>query len=267
VYDLPMEEKAITKTLIPKSDELIESMGRVSKLNTKFNERKYTVGDTDLSYRVISHWRNSHILPEGVKNTKGWHKFSFTELIWLKAVFHLRNFGFSLKKIAQIRKQVMMFDKKNDAYPMFELYLVKAWYTDDNPQIVVLADGTADIGDAFDIELVKNRKQQDMLLIPIKSILEEAGIATKRAKFMMPINPDEAITLLAMSSENNKEIIIRKSKGKIKEIETVEDYSENPPLSEISNDFKNNADFGEVITKYENGKQQSAQVRKRKRLR
>jgi len=262
-----MEEKRVIKTLIPKSDKLIETMGKIGKLNPKFNERKYTVGDTDLSYRVISHWRKNHILPEGVKNTKGWHKFSFTELVWLKAVFHFRNFGFSLNKIAQIRKQVMVFDKKNDSYPMFELYIVKALYTDDNPSIVILGDGTADIGDAFDIEVVKNRKQQDMLLIPIKSILEEAGIATKRAKFMMPINPDEAIALLAMSSENNKEITIRKSKGRIKEIETVEDYSENPPLNEISNDFKNNSDFGEVITKYENGKRQSAQVRKRKRLR
>jgi DNA-binding transcriptional MerR regulator len=195
--------------------------GVVFKSNRLFNEREYTVGDTDVSYRVISHWSKNNVLPDGVKGTKGWHKFSFTELLWLKLIAHLRNFGFSLKKIASIKEQIMVYDKKNDVYPLLELPAVQALRLDVNPCLVVLADGRAGIADTLEIELVKHAEKQDMLLIPIKSIFTEMGITAKKATFLIPLRLDEKqLNLLSYIADGKFDsILIKLKNGKIERIE------------------------------------------------
>jgi hypothetical protein len=243
-----------------------ESFAKDCSLNALWNERKYTVGDSGISYRVISHWGDNNILPDGISKAKGWHKFSFIELVWLKTVTHLRDFGFSLKRIAAIKKQVIVLHKKYDVYPIVEFHVASALYGNDNPCFVILADGSADIGKAIDVELFKYKEPQSVLLIPLKVVLAEMGYPSRKPKFAMPVTAAEFMALDAISLKRNKEITIRKSKGEIREIEETTVYSEHPLLAEINQGFKDNAEFGEVVVKFDEGKIQSAHVKKRRLL-
>lgn len=263
-----MKEKALPS---PAKKEFVkdewEEFAKSCSLNAIWNERKYTVGDTGISYRVISHWGDNNILPDGVSKTKGWHKFSFIELIWLRTVIHLRNFGFSLSRIAKIKKQVMVFYPKYDVYPEVEFHTSSALYGDDNPCFTVLADGNADIGRAIDIELFKYKEPQSILLIPLKVVLKEMGYPSRKAKFAMPVTAAEFLALDAISLKKNKEITIKKDeRSETQEIETSEIYPDDVPLYKIVEDFKKSGEFGEMNVKFVQGKWRSARVKKRRRI-
>jgi hypothetical protein len=258
VYDLIMDNKKIKNPFISSQvrAENLELFGKVFKANRLFNEREYTVGDTDLSYRVINHWGKNQVLPDGVKSTKGWHKFSFIELVWLKAVTHLRNFGFSLKKIADIKKQIMVYDKKNDVYPVLEWSAVQAWRSDVNPCLVVLANGNAGVADTLEIELVKYQKQQDMLLIPLKSIFTEMGITPKKAIFLTPlnVNPKESDLLSAINDGNFDTIIVRLKNGKIERMEKTENLGAVKESYEAVREIIKAGGYQRIVLETENGR-------------
>ena len=172
-----------------KFNELLEAISRKDQKDKHF----FTVGDTGLSSRVISHWRDNKVLPDGVTSKKGWLRFTFSEVIWLKVVMRLRNFGFSLNKIAEIKKQIMACNRKYGTYPLFDFFVEQAWTSDEvDPYIIVLADGTADIATPIEIESAKQKlplNKRDMLLISIKFILEESGIPAAKAPMLMPLTP------------------------------------------------------------------------------
>lgn len=230
--------------------------------------RKFTAGDTGLSSRVLSHWEKHKLLPDGAKDTKGWRRFSLAEMVWLKIAMRLREFGFPLKKIAKIKRQIMLYSRENRTYPFLNLYIGEAWTLADDPNIVVLADGTADIARPIELELAKkdlSPRQKDMLLISVKSVLEELGIDVPSAKMLMPLSPREALAVMSFTKDN-KEIKVTMNKGVIKEIESTSIMPEHPDMRKIHEDIKQDGEYAEVVTKYQKGVRQSAEVKKKVRF-
>jgi DNA-binding transcriptional MerR regulator len=255
--------------LIPRKKEFKEFLEMVAQQPTTglLGERKYTARDTGLSSRVISHWDRNKILPDGVKGKKGWRKFTLSEMVWIKVVMRLRNFGFPLSKIAEIKKQIMECDREHGTYPLFDFFVGQAWKFDD-PHIIVLADGAAGIATPPEIELLKRRlppNRKDMLLISLKSVLEELGIDAVRAKLLMPLTDQEAI-LVASITRGSREVKAKISDGKIKEIEQTVVISDHPDLREINGRIQEGGEYTEVTTKYQKGVRQSAEVKKKIRL-
>ena len=255
--------------LVQRNKEFIEILELVSSQPPigLFGERKYTVGDTGLSSRVISHWNKNKILPDGAIDKKGWHKFTLSELVWIKAVMRLRDFGFPLGKITKIKKQVMASNRKSGTYPLFDFYVTQAWKFDD-PQIVVLADGTADIATPIEIELIKRhlpQNRKDMLLISIKAILEELGFDAIKAKTLMPLTNQEAI-LIASITKNSREVKAKISDGEIREIEQTVIVADHPDIQKIAHSIEQAGEYAEITTKYQKGVKQSAEIKKKLRL-
>ena len=66
--------------------------------------KKFAVKSTDLTYRIINTWTNFGLLNDNRKRyEQGWRKFSIIDLFWIKIIEKVRNFGFSLEKIKQIK--------------------------------------------------------------------------------------------------------------------------------------------------------------------
>ena len=258
VYNLIMPDRKSKNPFITSRAraENLELFGKVFKANRLFNEREYTVGDTDLSYRVINHWDKNNLLPDGVKSTKGWRKFSFIELVWLKLVTHLRNFGFSLKKISEIKKQVMAYNETNDVYPVLEWPAVQAWRSDISPCLVVLADGSAGVADSLEIELMKYQKQQDMLLIPLKSIFTEMGITPKKAALLTPLNLDlKEMDLLSDIKDGKFDTIVVKLKnGKIERLEKTANLGAVKESYEKVREIIKAGGYQRIVLETENGR-------------
>ena len=63
-------------------------------------EKKFTIKDTDSTYRVINHWSKLDLFDDARQGeSKGWRKFSLVDMVWLKVLMELRKFGFALEKI------------------------------------------------------------------------------------------------------------------------------------------------------------------------
>lgn len=78
----------------------LEEKEKGSKHVNFLTERKFTIKDTDSTYRVINHWASLGLLEDSrIDPTKGWRKFSLVDMVWLKVLVELRSFGVSLEKI------------------------------------------------------------------------------------------------------------------------------------------------------------------------
>lgn len=241
--------------------------GKFKETREALNKRRFTVGGTDTSYRVINHWHSIGILPEGVTDEgAGWRKFTFIELIWIRAVNKLREFGFSLEKIVNVREQIMQWESDTENYPLFEFYIVEAWTTKLDPYIVCLSDGTAELLTSAEIERAKIViGSKDLLLISLKSLLKEQKMNVIGPTALFDLSPEELEMLQAIRLDENKEVKAKIKKGNVSELEVTKMYPEAPPLEDINKVLKQDGSYAEVVTKYENGKKQSAEVKTKKK--
>ncbi len=236
-------------------------------------ERKYTVGETDVAYRVMSHWDAMGILPDGVKGGKDiWRKFTLVERVWLEAVKRMRVFGLSLDKIASVKKAVMTWNEKFQSYMDFEYFVIKAWVSEVDPYILVLANGEADVGSMAEIELAKMfYGNKDKLLISIKSILQEMGLTVKTAKSLLDISDDEIELLSEIRVKGGDEIKAKTDEaGRITHLETtfIKKHTKENPLSfqVLRDDFKKDSGFGKTELQWENGMPQTTKITRKRKL-
>jgi len=115
------------------------------------NDKKFSAGHTDIEYRVLNHWAGLKLLEdERGKNSQAWRKLSLTEIVWLRVIKVLREYGLSLKKVRQVQQALMV----RDGRPLTVLEIAICLCTKRLPIfVVVLADGNADIADPASLEL------------------------------------------------------------------------------------------------------------------
>ena len=65
-----------------------------------------------ISCRVINHWESQGLIECERNNNTGWRKFNLIEYIWLRLVQKLRDFGFPINKIAEIKEFYFEKEKK-----------------------------------------------------------------------------------------------------------------------------------------------------------
>lgn len=241
-------------------------------MHEKLRERKYTAKDTGIPYRVINHWEVSKLMPEGVKidnrqKDSSWRTFSMTEMAWLKIVDHLRNFGLSLKQIRAVKGSIIHWNKTGKYYPYFEYYLAQALFSPKDTYLRVLTNGTADLVSVEQIEMEKILGgSKDMLLISTKSILSELGLDFPEVKSRLELSREEFELFDEIRHSGSNEVKAGIKNGKITEIEATK-TSVKPLLDkDIRAEAEQGEMYGRVITQYEQGKQRSVQVVKRKRF-
>ena len=82
------------------------SLDRLADLYDQMNEKRLTVKDTGINYRMINHWDTMDIIHFGRNNKEGNRKFSFADFIWIKVVNELRSFGVKLPVIKKIAQEI-----------------------------------------------------------------------------------------------------------------------------------------------------------------
>jgi len=238
-------------------------------VQTALNDRKYTVGELPISYRVISHWASNGLLPEGVKADGGWKKFCFVEIIWLHAANKMRDFGLSLDRIAEVRNAVMHWDGRCRRYPVFEFFIAEALSSSADPYIVIFHDGHIMLARAEQIEQQKVLfGTRHMLLISLKSILKHvAGIdSTKEPDALFLLSSEEKALLEELRADNTGTIKAKIKNGSITEIEMATSILEPSSYSAAAKEMRAEGAYGRVVTQFENGIPKSVEKVKRKRF-
>jgi len=236
------------------------------KFSTFMNRPIFTAGQMPVSYRVLNHWCNAGLLPDGIVSDGTWRKMTFVERVWIGIVSHLRDFGVPLEKIFKAKKDIMIFDKKCNGYVMFEYYISKAISSTDDPYFIMLSDGTADIGNTNEIELNKiDNDPFDMILISIKSVLKSLGEKAYTSKPLVGLNEEEMKIFEAIRSENNEELFIKLQNGRIIETNKTKSKHGKPKISDILSEIKKNKDYADVIIKFQDGVPEMVKVSKKHR--
>jgi len=270
-------QKLKNSLLIPRSDDFdLDYMHYLydestKKLRERLSVRSFAVGNTGVAYRVINHWEQKGLLPKRDAE-EGWRKFNFVELVWLKTIIRLRKLGFPIPNIVRVKNGVMEWSKGLKTYPILEYFIVKAAISPIDPYIFLLPDGRATVLSSREIEDYKSLfASNDAILISIKSILKELGMKVAKPETLRALSYEENVLLNEVRDNQNSEVkakIKHHKLRKISEIETTTIHSENPQVSGILSEWKTNGEniFGEILVKVENGRKQSAHIKKVRRF-
>ena len=106
----------------------------------------------------------------------------------------------------------------------------------------------------------------NMLLISLKGIAKKMGLKPPSPATLFSLSDGELEALAEMRSGVSKEVRTRMKDGKVHEVESVELYPDASSTGEIHKALEVERAFAEVITKYADGRKQSAEVRRRKRI-
>lgn len=66
-------------------------------------ERIFTVKDTGLTYRVLNHWSEVGLIEDDRSDAAGWRKLSVADLLWIRILVKLREYGLSLDKLLRVQ--------------------------------------------------------------------------------------------------------------------------------------------------------------------
>jgi len=250
-------------------DQYIESYCSNSQLKVireKLNERNYNVNETDITYRMIGHWDVNNLLPVSLRENSGWRKFTFVEMVWLRIIKHLREFGLSLDKIAFVKECVMQVNEKTGTYDTFEYYIFESWRGTLDPYLIVAHTGYAEIATLSEMKSVANMiGQHDVILISLDTIIAELGFQTNEKQDIFNLTNEQRELLSEVQSSGDKEIKIKVNKGKMLEMESTSSMTA-LMAGEIRKQMKDQGLYGNISIPFEEGIPQLVKVTKRKRF-
>lgn len=219
-------------------------------LSKFLNTPRFTAGELPVSYRVLSHWDKLGILPGNPNKEGAWRKFTFIERVWIGVVVHLREFGFSLKKIAQIKNNILDYNNKLKAYVYFEYYIARAISSSEDPYVLVLANGLADVGTQEEIEINKIiGKSKDMVLISLKSVLEELDVKVKQADSLIGLRNQEMEVISAIRGGDFESITAKLKDNEVIQIDKTAVYHGKTEIEEVRKSLEEDNEYFDILMK------------------
>ena len=156
---------------------LVEFLNSDLKIIREFNEQKYTIGEENISSRVLNHWYEMGLITDDRVDKKSWKKFSASELLWIRIIIKLRNFGLDLKRIKQVKEQIYCYSKKDivSKCPLLDFYMLVAISSTIPIKFIVFESGQAEIVRQVDIEIASQFQfiEEDYISIDINRLLNK----------------------------------------------------------------------------------------------
>jgi len=142
----------------------------------QFNVPKHTIGEENISSRVLNHWYEMGIITDDRENKKSWKRFSVSELVWIRIVLKLRNFGLDLKRIKQVKEQIHLYSYKESfcKCPLLDFYILVAISSSIPIKFIVFESGQAEIVRQQDIDIANQLAllKEDFISIDMNKLLD-----------------------------------------------------------------------------------------------
>lgn len=142
----------------------------------QFNFQKHTIGEENISSRVLNHWYEMGIITDDRENKKRWKKFSVSEIVWIRIVLKLRNFGLDLKRIKQVKEQIHLYSNKESfsKCPLLDFYILVAISSNIPIKFIVFESGQAEIVRQQDIDIANQLAllKEDFISIDLNKLLD-----------------------------------------------------------------------------------------------
>lgn len=77
------------------------------ELNELIHDKQFILGDTGLTPRLLNHYAGLGLFVGEKEGKRHRRRFSFVELVWIRIIIDLREFGLSLDAIGSLKKQLI----------------------------------------------------------------------------------------------------------------------------------------------------------------
>ena len=139
------------------------------RFKKNWNERIHTVKDEQISARVLNHWLKNGLIEDERTDGKGWHRFSSSDVFWIRCIIKLRKFGVSIDDLLQVKRQLEIGTDETSKRPVLEYYIAYTFLEKKPARLLVFPGGEALIGSQEEIEfaLQHGSIQDDFISIDI----------------------------------------------------------------------------------------------------
>lgn len=130
---------------------------RKERFRAQINKERFPISKENISSRVLHHWHEKEVFNDTRKSKIGWRKLSIIDAIWINIIKILREFGFSLKKIKKVKRDLEYLNmEEKDSFAILEFYLSYIVYFKKPVKILVFKNGEAIISRQIDIDNYSN---------------------------------------------------------------------------------------------------------------
>jgi len=223
---------------------------KIKDITNTLTEKKFTIKNTDASYRAVNHWSNLGLLDDSrPEEAKGWRKFSVVDLVWLKALAEFRKFGVALDKIKVGYEALKEFDRLLE-FGVFSAIMRNAIY------LVIFSDGYIELANREALsagESLGLLQDSSYLVISINNCLRDIFPDNDLRPHLnnFQLSDKEISVLSALRIGKHDEINIHKKNGDVDRIDTKTTHTGDiGKLSDILNTVSN----GDFVIKKKDGK-------------
>ena len=143
----------------------------------ELNQRQYSLSEPSVTPRVLHHWYQTGIISDRRSDGKGWSKFSFTELVWIKLIIRLREFGLSLYKIKIAKEDVSKYAAEDvgSMFPLLDFYLLYARSYKHSVSLKIFEDGHLLLGREAELQNAQlyQFNGKDFLTLSLNQVVKE----------------------------------------------------------------------------------------------
>ncbi len=226
-------------------------------------EKRFTVKDTDITYRLLNHWSEAGLLDDSRENDSGWRKLSVKDIVWLRLLRDLREFGMSLDALRNTYNSL-----QPHISPEFEAALALCFRKPSTPVfVVVFSNGIADVATLHSLRATDYMVGYEVPYVRINlnalcgEILGTSNLMPPR-EMWLSLADQERQLVLSSREQDIDELRVSLKSGDIQDIEKTSKLQNVEKISDLMNDI----DYGEIKLKFESGKIRAAQKTKRKRV-
>lgn len=237
-------------------------------LSTILNDKKLTVRDGDVTYRLINHWMSAGLLDDDRDEpSKGWRKLSYKDVVWLRIIRDLRNFGLSLDKIRVTYHNLF---RKSQTYSSRDFELAIMMCSANPPMnffIIVFDDGSAKVATLQSLwyNEATNGYATPYLRISLNALVcETLGSDRFTPEKVHPIvlNGEELDVIGNLREGGFDDMHVRVKNGEVHQIDKSRSIRDAERISDLLDQTR----FGEITIKIENSKVVHTQHLKKERL-
>ena len=149
------------------------------RFKAKWNARIHTIDDDRISPRVLNHWIKNGLIEDERPGGKGWHRFSPSDMFWIKTLIKLREFGVPIETLKSVKKELEAGGNSHSKRPLLEYYIAHTFFKKKPTRILVFSNGEALIAsqEEIDTALQFGTIQDDFISIDINRMLGDLGWA------------------------------------------------------------------------------------------
>ena len=169
------------------------------------NQRQYSLSESSVTPRVLHHWYQTGIISDRRTDGKGWSKFSFTELVWIKLIIRLREFGLSLDKIKIAKEDVSKYaaEDAGSMFPLLDFYLLYARSYKHSVNLRIFEDGHLLLGRELELQNAQSHQLngKDFITLSLNQVIKEVIRKVSATNLLDPREEVQAQLQVAFSSD------------------------------------------------------------------